>query len=110
MLPLQGETKHRICMAKATRCTGGFDRGDTVMKITHDMQDGPSPLSGLMGEKAVRESLWPDAGSRPSRRWFLELKARGLLPYRKIGRRVFFCPEECRAAIDRQFKINVRRL
>jgi hypothetical protein len=62
-----------------------------------------------MGEEVVREVIWPDARSRPSRRWFLELKARGLLPYRRIGRLCFYDPEEVRAAIDHQFKINPRR-
>jgi len=76
---------------------------------THKIQDRPiASTLGLMGEAALREVIWPDPASRPSRRWFLELKTQGLLPYRQIGRRVFYDPAEVRAAIDSQFKINPR--
>jgi hypothetical protein len=39
-------------------------------------------------------------------RWFLELKAIGAVPYRKIGRRVFFDVAEVRRALDRKFKVE----
>lgn len=68
-----------------------------------------APLSGLVGENALRATIWPDSESRPSRRWFLELKARGLIPYHRIGRRVFFDPAEVRASLDHNFRINPRR-
>lgn len=65
--------------------------------------------AGLFGERAVREIIWPDDRCRPSRRWFLELKAKGLLPYRQISRRIFYDPAEVRAALDHQFRVNARR-
>lgn len=68
-----------------------------------------APVEGLVGESKCRAIIWPDPESRPSRRWFLELKARGLLPFRRIGRRIFFDPGEVRAALDHQFKIQPRR-
>ena len=81
------------------------------------MQEDPLKKQGeaekaqpaLVGEEKCRELIWPDPVSRPSRRWFLDLKARGLIPYRRMGRRVFYDPEEVRRAIDHQFKVNVRK-
>lgn len=64
--------------------------------------------SGLVGEERCREQIWPDRKSRPSSRWFLELKARGLIPFHRIGRRIFYDPAEVRRALDRQFKVNTR--
>ena len=76
---------------------------------THVKKDGPADgLPGLVGEERCRELVWPDEQSRPSRRWFLELKARGLLPFVRVGRRVFFDPAEVRRALDRQFKIDTQ--
>jgi hypothetical protein len=65
--------------------------------------------SGLVGAERCRELVFPDPESRPCLRSFQEWKSRGLLPYRKIGRRIWFCPEEVRAALDNQFKIHPRR-
>jgi hypothetical protein len=69
----------------------------------------PPAHPGLVGETALREIIWTDPSSRPSRRWFLELKAKGLVPFHRIGRRVFFDPTEVRAALDHQFRVNARR-
>lgn len=74
------------------------------------LKDGTdAPVAGLIGESALRAAIWPDPESRPSRRWFLELKAKGLVPFVRIGRRIFFDPAEVRAALDHQFKVNPRR-
>jgi hypothetical protein len=64
--------------------------------------------TGLVGVERCRELVFPDPDSRPCRRIWDEWRAKGLLPYRKVGRRVFMEPAEARRAIDRQFKIETR--
>lgn len=60
----------------------------------------------LVGMKSCLELVFPDPTTRPSFRLFNSWKAKGFLPYYKIGRRVFMDPEQVRSAIDRQFKIQ----
>jgi hypothetical protein len=55
--------------------------------------------------KGCLEELFPDVRSRPSLRWFKHLQYDGVIPYRKIGRRVFFDVAEVRRALDK----NCRR-
>lgn len=64
---------------------------------------------GLVGSKTCIEIVFPDNSTRPSLRTWMEWKKRGMLPYRRIKRRVFYCPAEVRAAIDSQFKIEVTK-
>lgn len=64
--------------------------------------------AGLVGVERCRELVFPDPDSRPCRRIWDEWRAKGLLPYRKLGRRVFMDPAEVRRAIDRQFKVETR--
>ena len=80
-----------------------------MKQIPAPVDNSPAPISGLVGESALRAIIWPDTESRPSRRWFLELKARGLVPFHRIGRRVFFDPSEVRAALDHNFRVHCRR-
>jgi hypothetical protein len=54
--------------------------------------------------------LFPAGDSRPSVRWLRRLQSRGLVPFKKIGRLVFFDPEEVRRAFDRQFSIHTKNL
>lgn len=68
-------------------------------------KDGPNEFQGLVGEKALMEIIWPDSCSRPSVRWFQSLKADGVIPFVRIGRRVFYDPVEVRLAFNR-FKVN----
>jgi hypothetical protein len=51
-------------------------------------------------------AIWPDPRSRPKVRWFLEQKKRGLIPFKKITRRVFYDPAEVRAALDRACSVG----
>lgn len=81
-----------------------MEKQDPVNTTTRNEE----PVSGLVGEERCRKLVWPDRKSRPSSRWFLELKARGLIPFHRIGRRVFYDPAEVRRALDRQFKVNTR--
>lgn len=71
------------------------------MKIVDEIEEG------LVGLEKCLEIVFPDPDSRPSKRAFQEWQARGMIPYRKICRRVFFEPPEVRRAIDKQFKVDV---
>jgi hypothetical protein len=64
--------------------------------------------SKLVGAERCLEILFPHKESRPGLRSFREWQAKGFLPYRKIGRRTFFSPAECRAALDKRFTIQAR--
>jgi hypothetical protein len=57
-------------------------------------------LDYVDAEGCLKE-LFPDPRSRPSLRWFKYLQYDGLIPYRKIGRRVFFDVAEVRRALDK---------
>lgn len=59
-----------------------------------------------MGAEALLREVWKDEASRPSLRWLRAMQAKRVLPYRKIGRKVFFDPEEVRRAIDSKFKVE----
>jgi hypothetical protein len=60
----------------------------------------------LVTARVCLEELFPDMRSRPSLRWFLGLKAAGVIPFRKIGRLVFYDVAEVRRALDRRFKVE----
>ena len=61
---------------------------------------------GLVGAETLLELIWPDENTRPSLRWLREMQAKRLVPFRKIGRLVYFDPIEVRQALDTQFKVN----
>ena len=61
--------------------------------------------SGLVGALPLLEITFPDEKTRPSLRWLREMQAKRLIPFRKIGRLVYFSPEEVRQALD-QFKVE----
>jgi hypothetical protein len=60
---------------------------------------------GLVNGQHCLELLFPQE-PRPTLRWFLGLKAKGLIPYRKIGGSIFYDPAEVRRAIDRLCKVE----
>ena len=62
----------------------------------------------LLGIHGTLAAIWPDESERPSLRAFMEWKRRGFVPYLKIGRRVFFDPQEVRRALERRFEIQAR--
>lgn len=59
-----------------------------------------------MGGEALLREVFPDDESRPCLRWLRGMQAKRLVPFRKIGRKVYFDPEEVRRAIDTQFKVE----
>ena len=52
----------------------------------------------------VINALWRNPVSRPSLRWFKELKRSGIIPFIKVRRLVFFDPVAVRRALDRYSK------
>jgi hypothetical protein len=60
----------------------------------------------LVTAQICLEKLFPNKRTRPSLRWFLGLKAAGVVPHRKIGRLVFYDVAEVRRAFDRKFKVE----
>jgi hypothetical protein len=59
---------------------------------------------GLVDAKGCLAEIFPDPRSRPSLRWFKYLQYDGIIPFRKIGRRVFFDVAEVRRALDKRCK------
>ena len=57
-------------------------------------------LPGLVKAERCLQIVFPDKLSRPTVRWFWEQKIRRRIPYRKIGKLIFFDPVEVRKAID----------
>ncbi len=66
----------------------------------------PSKEPFLIGMRSCLEMVFPDPETRPSFRLFNDWKAKGFIPYYKIGRRVFMDPKQVRTALDKQFKIS----
>lgn len=60
----------------------------------------------LVGMKTCLELVFTDPLTRPSYRLFNTWKAKGYLPFHKIGKRVFMNPVQVRAALDKQFLVN----
>ena len=69
---------------------------------------GVADETALVGAERCLEILFPDKESRVGLRTFRGWQAKGFVPYRKIGRRTFFSPAECRAALDKRFTIQAR--
>jgi hypothetical protein len=69
------------------------------------MQKTEDSIGLVDGEKCLA-LLFPEKRCRPTLRTFLEWKARGKIPYRKIGKRIYYDPVEVRRSIDRNCKIE----
>jgi hypothetical protein len=79
--------------------------GDMVTNESHSHEKSIPPSRVLVGAEECIRIVFPTQ-SRPHKRTFLEWKARRLIPFYKIGRRIFFDPEEVRTALDRHFRIT----
>ena len=63
----------------------------------------------LVGEAKLREVLW-DETARPSLRWIREQQRRRVIPYFKVGRRVWFDPEKVRLALEEKNTVRARSI
>jgi hypothetical protein len=82
-----------------------------VAETQNDLTAGGIPnafFTGLLGAETCLRVLFPDETTRPCVRYFRELQRKRLVPFKKIGRRVFFDPVEVRRALDRQFTVHAR--
>ena len=70
------------------------------------MNASPTTEKQLVGMKTCLELVFPDEKSRPCFRLFTGWKAKGFIPYHKVGKRVFMDPVQVRAALDKQFEIK----
>lgn len=64
------------------------------------------PEMQLVGMRTCLDMVFPDDSTRPSYRLFNTWKSLGYLPFHKIGKRVFMCPQSVRAALDKQFLVQ----
>ena len=60
----------------------------------------------LVGAADCSKIVFPCETSRPSLRTWRKWQANGWLPVHKIGHLTFFDPEQCRAALDRRFRVS----
>ena len=61
---------------------------------------------GLVNAQTLLEIVFKDKSSRPTLRWLRGMQAKRLVPFRKIGRKVYFDPEEVRRSFDANFKVE----
>lgn len=59
----------------------------------------------LSAEELLRE-IFPDDKKRPSVRWLRQLQTKRQIPFRKMGRFVFFDPAEVRLALDQRYTVK----
>jgi hypothetical protein len=64
----------------------------------------PAVPPGLVNARTCLRLVFPDPESRPSIKWFEQLKSDGYVPFRKIRGLNFYDPIEVRASLDRLFK------
>ncbi len=63
----------------------------------------------LVGAEKLLETLW-DESARPSLRWLRDRQADKTIPFVKLGRRVWFYPEQVRTALESRRTIHARTL
>lgn len=73
--------------------------------LTPAMSNQTSPPA-FVGLEECLKIVFGTGPEAPSKRTFLEWKARGYYPFIKVGKRVFADPAEVRRALERRFKIN----
>ncbi len=81
----------------------------TQTTASHSSFNAPMSHSSekqLVDARTCISILFPNPKSAPSLRSFREWQARKWIPFRKVGKRVFFCPEEVRRAIDKRFTVH----
>jgi hypothetical protein len=67
--------------------------------------DESNSSTALVAAQACIERVF-DEESKPSLRTFREWQAKGIIPYLKIGRLVFFNPEEVRHALNKRCRVE----
>lgn len=60
----------------------------------------------LVGTLKCMEEVFPDPGSRPGKRTFLQWQYNGYFRFYKTGRRTFYNPQEVAEDLSRRFRIE----
>jgi len=63
----------------------------------------------LVGAGKLLEILW-DEDARPSLRWLRTQQAARAIPHVRVGRRVWFDPEQVRAALETRRTVRAREV
>lgn len=72
-----------------------------IMKVIEPRQ--------LVNAEGLLDALFPNPKSRPSLRFIRQLQADRRIPYKKVGRLVYFDPIEVREALDRNCTVKAAR-
>lgn len=84
-----------------------FDTRSVCVRPDDTENASPRP-SPLLPAAALLREVFPDDEKRPSVRWLRKMQTERLIPYRKLGRFVFFDPAEVRSALDKAFSVRPR--
>lgn len=68
-----------------------------------------TPSSKFVGAKELLKILFSDE-SRPSLRWLRDQQAGRRIPFVRLGRLVFFDPDQVRVAMNERLTVKPRRL
>ncbi len=63
---------------------------------------------GLVDGPRLLKALFPDEACRPSLRWLRDQQERKAFPFVKLGRLVFFDPDQVRRAIAEKMTVQPR--
>jgi hypothetical protein len=66
----------------------------------------PKQEPALVGIETCLKTVFTDPATRPSKRTFLDWKAKKYFPSLKIGKRVFLDPMQVREALEKRFTIE----
>lgn len=74
------------------------DNGLTRQQFTH----------GFVGPEKLLEELFPDESVRPSVYWLRDQRVKRLIPYQKLGQKIFYSPAQVHKSIEDRFTIRAK--
>jgi hypothetical protein len=83
-------------------------RGKPVEISTESSACKIQSFPSLVDAKALAVALFPDPASRPCLRTIRRWQDLRLIPYLKVGKKVFFDPVQVRRALDARFTISAK--
>lgn len=78
------------------------------MKLDSIDTTAPTVSSHLCDGPGLLEVIWPNEKSRPSLRALINWRDLGIIPYLKLGRRVFYDPAEVRWALRKKCTVRAK--
>ena len=79
---------------------------------SHSQENQQNQDSGeikLVGEAAMVQAIWPDKKTRPSHRTLINWRNSGMIPFVRMGGRVFYHVPDVRQAIGDKWTVNAKR-